>query len=225
MRRLVVFSAAVVLTVTGCSGGGSTSKDESPQDRLAAAKKSLDDAEYIGFTLSTDSLPDGVDGLLEATGTGTHAPAFTGDAKVKTAITVTTPIIAVDGKVYIQLPFSPWDDIDPAAYGAPDPAALMATDSGVSSLFTATTDVKVGDSERDADVVLTSISGVIPNAEVKALFPSSGDGDFDVTYTVTDDDDIDRAAVTGPFYEGSDDVTYDLDFDLNADAVDISAPD
>ena len=33
------------------------------------------------------------------------------------------PVVAVDGKVYAQLPLTTgYQDIDPAEYGAPDPA-------------------------------------------------------------------------------------------------------
>jgi lipoprotein LprG len=215
----------LVLVIGGCSGGDSDSDDEqTPEDRLAAAKQTFDDADYIGFTLSTDSLPSDLEGLLSATGTGTHAPAFTGEVKVQTAIDITAPVIAVDGNVYAKLPFSPFSEIDPAEYGAPDPADLMATDSGISSLFPKTEGAKVTGSERDGEVVLTEITGTLPGDAVGALFPSAGSDDFDVTYTLTDDDTINSVKVTGPFYEGSDDVTYTIDLDLDADPVDIKAP-
>ena len=74
------------------------------------------------------------------------------------------------------------------------------------------------------DVVLTTVVGTIPGDAVKAVFPSSGTDAFDVTYTLTADNDIQGITVTGPFYEGSDDVTYDLEFDLAADEVSIVAP-
>ncbi len=218
--------AAILLApvVAGCQGTSDASSDRSPADRLAAAKKSFDDAEYIGFTLSTDQLPSDLDGLLSATGTGTHAPAFTGEVKVQTAIDITAPVVAVDGLVYAKLPFSPYSEIDPAQYGAPDPADLMDTDTGISALFPKTQDPTVGDSKRDGGTVLTQIEGTLPGESVKAVFPSAGTDDFDVTYTLTDDDVLDTVKVTGPFYEGFDNVTYTIQLDLDADAVDIQAP-
>ena len=41
---------------------------------------------------------------------------------------VDVPVIAVDGKVYAQLPFTggEWDTVNPKEYGAPDPADLSA---------------------------------------------------------------------------------------------------
>jgi lipoprotein LprG len=226
-RRVRLRGSAVVLvctlTLAACSGG-SSDNDEPAADRLAAAKTSLDDADFIGFTLATDNLPSGVDGLVKADGTGTHDPAFTGDVDVKTAISISAPIVSVDGVVYAQLPIVGWRQIDPADYGAPDPAALMDTDTGLSSLFTKTVGPTLGDQVRDGDQVLDTIDGTLPGADVKALFPSSGDGDFDVTYAVTSDDAIASIDVTGPFYGDNGDVTYRLTFDLDADAVDIQPP-
>jgi lipoprotein LprG len=224
--RILVTAAAglLALGLTGCKGNDEPSSDQSPTDRLSAAKGSVDDAEYIGFTLSTESLPDDLDGLLSATGTGTHDPAFTGEVKVQTAIDITAPVIAVDGKVYAKLPFSSYAEIDPGQYGAPDPADLMDSESGISSLFPETEGAAEGDSKRDGDTVLTEITGTLPGEAVKGVFPSAGAEDFDVTYTLTDDDVLDSATITGPFYDGYDDVTYKLSLDLDADPVEIEAP-
>jgi lipoprotein LprG len=226
LRIVGVLAAALLATsVSGCKGGDNESSDgQTPADRLAAAKKSFDDADYIGFDLRTDKLPSDIQGLLSATGTGTHAPAFTGEVKVHTAIDITAPVVAVDGKVYAKLPFSPYSEIDPGKYGAPDPADLMDPDGGISALFPQTKDPETGGSQRDGSVVLTEINGTLPGDAVKAVFPSAGTGDFDVSYTLTDDDAIDSVRITGPFYDGHDDVTYDIDLDLDADAVDIKAP-
>ncbi len=220
----LVGSVALVLALTGCKGSDSNSDDTSPEDRLAEAKKSFDDADYIGFSLTTDELPSDLEGLLSATGTGTHEPAFTGEVKVQAAFDITAPVIAVDGKVYAKLPFSPYSEIDPAKYGAPNPADLMDSDNGISSLFPATESPEAGDSTRDGETVLTEIDGTLAGEAVQGVFPSAGTDDFDVTYTLTDDNSIDSVKVTGPFYDGYDDVTYTIDLDLDADSVDISAP-
>ncbi len=223
-KLLLVPLVALLLVVAGCTGGNSASKGQTPQDRLVAAKEGFDAADYIGFTLAADALPDGVDGLLNARGTGTHDPAFTGDVEVRTTLTIKAPLIAVNGVVYAKLPFAGWSKLDPADYGAPDPATLMDPSGGISSLFTATADPRAGGATREGDQILTTISGTIPGPVVKAVFPSSGTSNFHVTYTLTDANQVSSIKVTGPFYDGSGDVTYTLDFDLSADPVDIAAP-
>jgi lipoprotein LprG len=226
VRRLGLLCAVVILAVAGCKGGGSSAPNgETPIDRLTAAKTSFDASKYIAFTLKTDHLPDGLQGLLSAEGTGTHDPAFTGEVKVQTDVTdITAPLVAVDDKVYAKFPFVGWQTLDPADYGAPDPANLMDAKTGISSLFTAIQNPKVGASQRDGSAVLTSISGTLPGATVKRVFPSAGSDPFTVTYTLTSGDDIDNATITGPFYDGQDDVTYTIAFTLDADAVAIQAP-
>ncbi len=215
---------AVLLALGGCTGTDSASSDESPEDRLAGAKQRFDEAEYIEFTLASDDLPPGIEGLLSAAGVGTHDPAFDGEVKVQTDFDVTAPLIAVDGDVYVKLPFSAWSTIDPATYGAPDPAQLLAEKRGISSLFTATEDLEVGDESRDGDTVLTNINGTIPADSVVQVFPSSGRDDFDVTYTLTDENDLDSLEITGPFYGNASDVTYSMDLNLDGEPVDIEAP-
>lgn len=217
-------AGALVLGLSGCSDSDSSSDEESPEDRLADARQSFDDADYIGFTLATEELPSDLQGLLSAKGVGTHEPAFTGEVKVQAGLDVTAPVVAVNDKVYAKLPFSPYTEIDPSTYGAPDPADLMNSDGGISSLFSATEDVKSGDSTRDGKTVLTEIEGTIPATAMEQVFPSAGSGDFEVVYTLTDDNDVDRVRIDGPFYEGYDDVTYTLDLDLTGDEVDIEPP-
>jgi lipoprotein LprG len=227
VRRLgyLVVVLLLGLAVSACTGSASGSSSKSPQARLAAAKKSFDSADYIGFTLSTSKLPDGLQGLLRATGTGTHDPAFTGSVTVQTKVTdITAPLVAVNSTVYAKLPFVGWDTINPSDYGAPDPANLMDPKLGVSSLFTATEHPKTGAAQRSGDQVLTTIDGTLPARAVKNVFPSSGSADFRVSYTMTADDTVTGATITGPFYDGSADVTYTISFDLQADKVDIQAP-
>jgi lipoprotein LprG len=220
---LAIAMATGLLLIAGC-GGSDSSNDTPPEDRLAAAKTSLDDADFIGFTLGTDDLPSGVDGLVNAEGTGTHEPAFTGKVDVQASIAINANLIAVNDTVWAELPIFGWKEIDPADYGAPDPAALMDTDSGISSLFTATEDLQQGDDVRHDSEVFSTIEGTIPGEAVKAVFPSAGTEPFDVSYRLNGDDEIAGITITGPFYGDSGDVTYDLTFDLDADAVEIQPP-
>jgi lipoprotein LprG len=224
VRRIVIVLIGVALALTGC-GGGSKSDEESLTDRLAAAKKSFDDADYIGFTLSTGNLPGGVDeGLYSARGTGTHAPAFTGKVKAKAGVTLDVDVIAVDGKVHAKLPFVGWTTIDVAKYGAPDPAALMDNDTGLSSLLTDATGLEDNGQERDGSTVLTKIAGTIEGKQMHELFPTAATDNFDATFKLDDDDQLISAEFTGPFYSGAADMTYDLTVDLDASKVSIEAP-
>jgi len=225
VRKLVLTAVALIVVLAGCTGeSGPTPSDLSPEERLAEAERNLDAADFISFTLKATSLPDGLEGLLSAKGTGTHAPAFTGEVQVQSSVDLTAPLIAVGGTVYAKLPFVGWSVLDPADYGAPDPADLLAREGGISSLLAATTDLREGDSERTGEQVLTAIDGTLPGTAMQSVFPSAGSEDFTVNYTLTDGNDLSGVQVTGPFYPDAADVTYRIDLDVDADSVDIQAP-
>jgi lipoprotein LprG len=212
LRRVAVL-LALVTALSACSGKKEATA--SPEDTLAAAKKNLDETSGLRIGLSTPKLPTGVNGLLTANGVATHAPAFTGTIKVAASgITADADVVALDGVVYAKLPFtSKFVRIDPGDYGAPDPADLMNADGGLSSLLTAVQDVQAGAQVRDGKVVLSSFSGTVPGKDVATVIPSAKESaNFDATFTVTDEDELAKAVLTGPFYAGGGDVTYTISF-------------
>jgi lipoprotein LprG len=213
------------VALTSCSGGGESSL--SPEQRLAAAKTALDETSGVQIQLVTEALPQGVSGLVSAQGVATHDPAFEGTIKVSAGgITADAEVVAVDGVVHAKLPFTTkFVEIDPADYGAPDPADLMSTQDGLSSLLTAARGVETGKQVRDGDQVLSEIVGTVPGSAVRAVIPSaSQDADFDATFTLDDADRVTRVVLTGPFYPDADDVTYTVDLEKYGVEKDIRAP-
>jgi lipoprotein LprG len=227
----ILAGALTALSLTACGGdseGDGGGSDSTPEEVFTAAKTTLDETSGVNLTLSTDNLPDGVAGVEKAEGVGTHAPAFAGSITVVlSGQAFEVPVVAVDDKVYVQLPLTTgWQDIDPAEYGAPDPAQLMSTDAGFSALLPATTDVEKGESVRggsDNKEVLTEYTGSVPGSVVKNVIPTAS-GDFDVTYTITDDEELRTARLTGVFYQDSDPMTYVVTFEDYGTEKDITAP-
>ncbi len=229
LARLAVLAVSPLLVVpvlAGCSSGDGA-QDESSESVLAAAKGELDDTSGVELALTTEMLPTGVDGVVEATGTVTRAPAFEGNLKARANnLTADVPVVSVDGVVYAKLPFSAkFAEINPADYGAPDPAQLMDPEVGVSSWLTGAEDVERGEQTREGDVVLTEYSGTLPGEVVKATIPSSdGAGQFPVTFAIDEDGVLRLVEVSGPFYGPENQVDYTVrisDYDVDAD---IQAP-
>ncbi len=230
-RRGVV--AAVVLTIsliglTACSGDDSSKDGVTPEETMALAKTTLDETSGVQIDLTTDDLPEGVDGVLAASGIGTHAPAFDGTITVSLmGATFDVPVISVDDTVYAKVPLTfGWQDIDPAEYGAPDPGTLIATEGGFSSLLTSTTDLKKGESVRGGennDEVLTEYTGTVADTEMTNIIPTA-EGTFDVTYTITEDNELRAMTMTGVFYPDSDSMTYSVEFSDYGIEKDIVAP-
>jgi lipoprotein LprG len=227
MRRALPGSAlALMLTLSACSGG-TEEADASPEEVLTAAKTVLDETSGVRVTLSTEKLPPTVDGILRAEGVGTHDPAFEGDLKVASGgITADVPVVAAQGKVFAKLPFTTkFVEVDPAAYAAPDPAGLMEPEGGLSSLLTAAEDVEEGEQVRSGEDVLSSYTGTVPGDVVASIIPSATpDTDFDVTFTVDDEDHLREAVLTGAFYPQADEVTYTITFEQYDTSADITLP-
>ena len=230
IRHAVLGLAAVtVLVASGCSGDeGGAASGKAPDEVLELAKTTLDETSGVSITLDTDDLPEGLTALKSAEGVGTHAPAFEGEITVVlSGNEFDVPIVAVDGTVHAQLPLTPgWSDVDPAEYGAPDPAQLMSTDTGFSSLLPATEDVEEGESVRGGannDEVLTEYAGTVPGDVVANVIPSA-EGDFEATYTISADGELREAALTGVFYPGTEPMTYTLGFDDYGSEPEITAP-
>lgn len=223
-RALTSLVAAAALTLGACSGGG---EDRDPQEVLAEAKTTLDETSGVRITLETEKLPPSVDGIVSATGIGTHDPAFEGDLTVATGgITADVPVVAAQGRVFAKLPFTTeYVEVDPAAYGAPDPAGLMEPEGGLSSLLSEVDSVEEGKQVRSGEDVLSTYRGTVPGDAVASIVPTaSPDGTFDATFTVDGDNRLREAELTGPFYPQADDVTYTITFEEYDTTADITVP-
>jgi len=242
-HRLASAAALAVLTAVGLSacsddGGGVTENtsadvdddgDVSAEEVLELARTTFDETSGVSLSLTTDDLPDGVDGLVNAEGVATHAPAFEGVATVSLSGSPfnVDPLVAVDGKVFASIPGVPiTQEIDPEEYGAPDPAQLMDTEEGFSSILTETENVEEGETVRGGEnneEVLTEYTGTVAGSVVENIIPSA-EGDFDVTYTVAENGELREAKLTGVFYPDADEMTYTVGIDDYGTEKDISEP-
>jgi lipoprotein LprG len=231
-RTPLLLAACLALSagvLAGCSDDqGSVSDERSLDEVMELAKTTLDETSGVNLSLKTTDLPPGVTGVKEATGIGVHPPAFEGSLTVVLSGTdFNVPVIAVDDKVYAQIPLTPgWSDVDPSEYGAPDPARLMSPDAGFSALLPATEGLEEGESVRggeDNREVLTEFTGSVPGDAVSNILPGA-EGDFDATYTITADGELREAVLTGVFYANTESMTYTIGFEDYGTEKKIAAP-
>lgn len=228
-RPLLLLAAVLLaaLALTGCGGSDSKAAEPSPTEVMAQAKQNFDEAESVRIALSTAATPSAGNGVLGADGVLTQDPAFEGDVKVVLGgLTATVPITSVGGKVYAKLPLqTKYSVIKPSEYGAPDPSAFADPEQGLSSLLTKMEGLKKGEEKRSADQILTTYTGTVPGDAVKRIIPSA---DAQSTYKTQVGVDQDGYAVTvrvtGSFFSGNDDVTYDVKFDDYGKAATITPP-
>jgi lipoprotein LprG len=231
MRRTALAVVAAALVLSACTGEDASSEKkggETPEQALAAAKRTLDETSGVHLGLESDGVDDATTALLSGKGTLTDAPAFDGTIVVQIAgLKPEVPVIAVGGKVYAQLPLTTgWQEIDPTDYGAPDPAALMSPDGGLSSMLTATTGVERGDTVRGGagnKEVLTSYAGTLPASSARVIVPSVA-GDVRATYTLTSHDELRQAVLSGDFYGTGTTQTYTVTLEDYGVEKDIKAP-
>jgi lipoprotein LprG len=227
VASVLAFVLGFALLASGCGGGSDKAKAENPADVMKTAKKHLDDASSVHIALSTDSTPTSGNGVLGATGDLTHAPAFRGEVKVVlSGLTATVPVTSVDNKVHAKLPLqTKYSVINPSEYGAPDPADFVDPDIGVSSLLTQLDGLKKSGEVRSGDKVLTTYTGTLPGAAVKKVIPSAEAGQTYKTRIGVDAKGYARTVqVTGTFFTGNDDVTYDVLLSAYDQDVQITAP-
>ena len=228
LRPLALALLAGTLLLSGCGGSSAKADEPSPAEVMKVAKKNFDDASSVHIALSTSATPSSGNGVLGADGDLTQAPAFQGEVKVVLGgLTATVPITSVGGKVYAQIPLTPgWSEVNPADYGAPDPAQLVSADQGLPSILAATTDPQQGHQVRggvDNKEVLTTYTGNVPATAAGHLIPGAS-GDFQATYGVTSDGELRTAELTGAFYSGKPALTYALTLEDYGTSKDITAP-
>lgn len=223
---LVVVALCLGALLSGC-GGSDEKAEKTPEQVLQQAKREFDDAQSVHVVLATKSTPSSGNGVLGATGTVTQAPAYEGDVKVVlSGLTATVPVTSVGGKVYAKLPLqTKYSVIDPAEYGAPDPADFADPETGLSALMTKMTGVEEGDQKRSGEQILTTYTGSVPGDAVKQVIPSA---DADSTYRTrigVDEKGYARTVrVTGKFFAGESDTTYDVEFGDYGKNVEITPP-
>jgi lipoprotein LprG len=226
-RALAGLAGAVAIpaVLSGCTD--TAAEDPAPAEVLAEAKANLDETSGVRIRLATEELPASVDGLLRAEGVGTHDPAFEGELSISVSgVTADVPVVAAEGKVMAQLPFTTeYVEVEPEEYAAPDPAGLMDPDDGLSSMLTAAEEVVAGESVRSGGDVLSSYTGTVPGDVVSSIVPSAAaDTDFEATFTIDDGQRLREAVLSGPFYPDAEPVVYTVTFDEYDTTADITLP-
>ncbi|NYG07035.1 lipoprotein LprG [Phycicoccus badiiscoriae] len=204
----IAIAAIAALTLVGCtSKGDAPVKEGTPAEQLAAARANLEKSPAVSFTLESTGLPSKAVGVSAAKGTGLFTPpSFKGTLNATVAgLTGTVDVIAVEQDVFMKF-FTPgYNKIDPATYGAPNPARLFDKATGITSLIAKTQSLAKGDTVRDGGDVLASFTGTLPGAAVADLLVI-GDrtATFDVTYGVTQGGhELRTVVLKGPFYPGA----------------------
>lgn len=243
-RRLAAAALLGALAVTsfmGCTGGEDpvTENQEldddgdgevTPEEVLAAAKERLDETSGVEIRLSTGDEPRQGDFLASADGTLTAAPrAFEGTVAGRVMGTQASDInvVALGGDVWVEVPILGWQTYDPSEFCAPDPAALLDPETGVSPILTAASELEAGEAAlegEDNEHTVQDFTGTVPGEEIRNILPCAAGDSFDATFSIDNDGYLRQAELTGEFFSGGESMTYAievLEYDV---AKEITAP-
>lgn len=233
-RPLVALALGVSMLLAACSGDGEedqapTTQAPTAADRLAQAHDVVVDAGTVHLTLTGTELPEDVSSyIISAVGDGTmEPPAFTGTITAKLAgIQADIPAVALDGDLWVKLPFAPAHvRTDPADLNVPDPATLFDPESGLVGLLPQTEDPQFGERAREGAETVQQITGSLPGEAVTTLLHvGDADSPFDVTYGLVEESwQLRTVEITGPFYPPATS-TYSLTLDAYGAPVTVTAP-
>lgn len=225
---LLAVLAAALVGVGGCSSASSTATAVPPADRLAAAKKVLDNAQFVTLALTSTNVPQGVNGVTAATGVGqisSTEPRFKGSITgTVQGIAGTVELICIGPTAYMKFFTPDYVETNLADLNAPNPSVFFNPDTGVSTLLTDARDIKAADPIRSGDEVLDRFTGTLPGARIQSLFKlGDGTGTYQITFGLTRDDQLRQASMTGPFFSGATS-TYTLRLTGYGTPADITKP-
>lgn len=226
-HRTVLWAGALALALlaTGCSGD---SGGPGAQERLDEAQEKVASATAITIDLTSADAPANVDGVQAATGTGViegDLIKFAGEIKGRVSgAAATVDLIAIGDDTYMKLFTPEFEPVDLAMLGVPNPTAFFASDTGIASLMAATSNVSAGGEVREGQEVLAEITGTLPGQQVNALLNlGTPDGEFAVTYGLTEDNELRKILLAGEFWEATES-SYTLMLTDYNQSIPIDAP-
>ncbi len=219
--------ATVALLTAGCSGAG-VAEEAPAADRLEDARAALDTAGSVTLDLSSRDVPERTNVVTAAQGQGVvseEEPKFRGTITgTIEGVAGTVEVIAIGETTWIKFFTPEYEEADLATLGAPNPAMFFHPGDGISSMLTATGDPQNGPEVREASEVLGTITGTLDGSTVeKVLDLGDGTGTYDVTYGLTENDQLRTAVINGPFFDGTTS-TYTLVVSDYGSPVEITGP-
>jgi lipoprotein LprG len=231
MRRRAALLAGMLVSaalLAGCSSDTGAAAPKPPAERLASARAALDRAGSVALDLTSRDVPLRENGVTAAKGSGVVSatePKFAGTitGSIK-GVAGTVEVVAIGDTTWMKFFTPDFEKADLSALGAPNPATFFDPAGGISSLLAATQKPVAGEDVRQGSEVLHTIRGTLPGKPVTDLLGlGDGTGSYDVTYGLTDADQLRTATLTGPFFPGRS-ATYSLVLTKYGAPVEIARP-
>lgn len=218
---------AAVLPLVGCSDEPEE-KQSTPQEEVAAAKRTLDGAKFVKLTMTSTDVPPSANGVTGANGVGAISasePKFKGTitGSIK-GVTGTIDLVTIGDDAWMKFFTATHVKTDLKALGAPNPSSFFHPEVGLSSILTSTTGLAETKKIRQGEAILRQFAGKVPGRKIVDIF-NTGDASktFDVVYGITAEHQLRVASITGPFFPGATS-TYRAVLEDYGTAVEITQP-
>lgn len=223
LRRLAVITTALLLLVSAC--GGSSIDATS---LLKTTKSVLDATPSFHFVLTSANVTGSGAQLTGGSGDMKRPDSMSGVLQVSVfGLALSVHAVSVGGTFSVKLPTgSGFTTANPSDYGFADPAKLIDTNSGLSSLLLKCQSPQVESDDRYNGEALHEIGCSLPGSAVAALL-TSADASKSVAATFgidTSSNQLRRVVLTGPFISKSTDTTYTLVLTNYGENVSVTPP-
>jgi lipoprotein LprG len=230
---VVLVAVLVSVLLAGCTrsktpaAAGSSSAGPDAAATLATAKKTLDAASALHFTLTSDDSKKGATALVGGQGDIARPDSFSGSLDVLVAgQRLRVKVVSVQRTVYAQLFSSSWAKVDPAQFGFHDPGTFMAPQGGLGDLLSTATNPRLTGEKRRGSEVLRMVAAEVPGSTVARVL-TTRDASRAVPAVFGVDiatGQLREATLTGPFFDPSTTSTYTVVLEKYGEQVDIRAP-
>jgi lipoprotein LprG len=212
-------------TAPAAAGSSTTGPDAAAL--LATAKKTLDAAGALHFTLTSQDPPKGVTAISGGQGDIARPDRFSGSFDLLAlGQKVQVKVVSVTGRVYAQFFGGGWATVDPASLGFKDPGTYLAAQGGLGDLLSSATNPRITGETRRGSEVLRTVAAEVPGSTVARLLPTKDASKaVPAVFAVdTATGQLREASLTGPFFDASTTSTYTVVLEKYGEQVDIRAP-
>jgi lipoprotein LprG len=220
-------AAGALAACTRAASQATATSTADPAAVLAGAKKQLDAASAVHFTLSSPSTAATRTAVLGGEGDILRPDRFKGGLDVVlNGLKAHVNVVSVSGTVYVQLLGSTWSKVQPEQLGLHDPATFMAPQGGLADLLTKAQNPSLAGEKRRGSEVLREVRATIPGETVRSVL-TSVDQSQPVPAVFGIDEatgQLREATLTGPFFDAKTPSTYTVVLDRYGEKVDIGAP-
>ena len=227
MRKVAWFIPLVVVAAA-CSSGGSGGGSTTAPQLLSQAKSTLDSSSAVHFVLTSQNVSGSGLELTGGSGDIVRNPvSIQGSFEVMTSgVQVSIKIAAVGSTFEAQLPFtSGYTKTDPAKFGLTNPAQLLNTTNGLSSLLANAQNPTLGAQERVNGEVLDMVIFTVPGKSVPVIPDSAPTKPVQLTVGINPSNyQLRTVTLVGPFTSSTSNSTFTVTLTKYNEQVTVTLP-